>query len=451
MSNDKLAVIKDSLTSVAFEEKFKEVNSFGLNLKREVGFAIQALQGNTYLASADKNSILKSVYNAALTGFTLNPTLSQAYLVPRRVGGNLVCCLDPSYQGLISKMIDMNQAKDIYSHVVFEGDEFIINFATNEIVKHVPYYLCKQPKGEPVGVYAIAVLPDGSRKPAFLPMERIYSIRDRSESYKSFKAGKAKSTIWEGPDKEEMWKKTAVKFLWKYMPKNNREAEIIATIVENDNEANGIDFHKNDVDKSNEKGKDFVQEANDRLKEVQKKKEEKASKLSPDYAAFEEVPDAQRIPSSEASPFVGGVEPKTSLEEIHGKTSVYIEPPVSEEQPEPPKKKRASKKVTEIVNQAPEEAKPVAEEVESEEEVLEDAPESLEGLFAILDEVGDPEEGKARRMKELKAIFYGLTNHGFDGAKIKALMEAQGLEYKDKEKLCSLAPISEIKKLISTI
>jgi len=223
MSN-KLAVIKRQIQAPAVLEKFNEVNELGLDFKREVGFALQHLGKNTYLQGADQNSILTAVYNVALTGLSLSPVLAQAYLVPRKVKGVLLCSLDISYQGLISKLIDTGQATDVYAHVVYDGDEFEYDMSRNKVVKHQPYWLVGNERGEEIAA----------------------SVADASESVKSDKKNGTKYSPWNGAFREEMIKKTMVKQLWKYMPKNQK-AEAVANVLNVDNETNNIDFTASEI------------------------------------------------------------------------------------------------------------------------------------------------------------------------------------------------------------
>lgn len=242
MAANQLEIIKTNVLTKDLLQKLAVNNNFKMDLGREMGFAFQIFQANEYLQKATPESIIKAVTNVVLTGLTLNPVLQQACLVPRNKKGIVECCLEPMYQGLITIMCDNGQAVDVYAHVVYAKDRLEIGLGTEKKLEHVPYYyfgVSEKDRGNEIGAYAVAVLPNGSKKFEFVPIERINQIMQTSESYKSEKEGKVKSSIWTGPHRAEMLRKTAIKALFKYMPKSNY-SERVAKTIEIDNDAHGF-------------------------------------------------------------------------------------------------------------------------------------------------------------------------------------------------------------------
>jgi len=197
---------------------------------KECSFALQHLTKNPYLQKATPNSLLTSVLNIAQVGLTLNPVQKLAYLVPRYINGNVECCLEPSYQGLVKLLTDSGSANNVYAHLVYSEDNFEQILGTENEIIHKPK-LGK--RGEVVGVYAVAVLANGSKQVEVMDISEINEIRDSSESYKAFKAGKAKSAIWETWF-DEMARKTVIKRLVKYLPKSNYDKIAKAIDLTND-------------------------------------------------------------------------------------------------------------------------------------------------------------------------------------------------------------------------
>ncbi len=203
---------------------------------REVSFAIQILVNNPHLQKADSKTILKSVLNVAQTGLTLNPVMKYAYLIPRFHHGQLECCLDPSYMGMVKLLTDTGGVKSINAQIIYEGDDVEVDLASEQkIVKHVPYFLAGNEKGEIKGVYSLASLKDGSYHCEILSIKDVYEIRERSESWKAYQKDNNKKCPWVTYE-TEMIRKTAIKRHFKYLPKSD---ERLATAINLDNQANG--------------------------------------------------------------------------------------------------------------------------------------------------------------------------------------------------------------------
>lgn len=199
---------------------------------KECSFAIQHLQKNPYLAKSTPNSLLQSVLNIVQVGLTLNPVQKLAYLVPRWNNSisSVECCLEPSYQGLVKLLTDSGSITNCYAHLIYENDVFEQILGTENVIIHKPKL---GERGNAIGVYAVAVLNNGSKQCEVMDISEINEIRDSSESYKSFKAGKSKSCIWNDWF-DEMARKTVIKRLVKYLPKTKYENIAKAIELTND-------------------------------------------------------------------------------------------------------------------------------------------------------------------------------------------------------------------------
>lgn len=187
--------------------------------KREVGFAIQIIKGNTALQKCDANSVLEAIYNISQTGLTLNPVLNYAYLIPRK--GK--CCLDPGYQGLIKLATDTDNITSINVQLVYQGDEVEIDLATDQkILKHIPYQLTGKEQGPILYGYSVATLQDGTKHVEIMSLKQIYEIRDYSESYKYEKDKPYKNSPW-FKNEPEMCRKTIIRRHFKYLPKSDNK------------------------------------------------------------------------------------------------------------------------------------------------------------------------------------------------------------------------------------
>ena len=208
---------------------------------REIIFAKQAFDNSDVLQRCTVESIRNALVNIALTGASLNPVLQQAFLIPRR--GK--CCLDFSYRGLIKIATDSGGVLDIDATVVYENDlRFHYEMGLKPILKHVP---ALSDQGKPTHVYAIAILASGIKKFIVLNKEEIEKVKKNSLAF-----SKGADTPWKGDFEPEMWRKTAVKKLYKLLPQSERMSTAVSIL----NEHEGIDFN------SQEKAKEVMERFN---------------------------------------------------------------------------------------------------------------------------------------------------------------------------------------------
>jgi recombination protein RecT len=210
-NNQQIAVRERESKQLVFtaQKQFEVSNEYKMNFNREAGFAIQILTNNPYLMKCDANSVKDAIVNVALTGITLNPALKYAYLVPRKVKGDLKCILDISYIGMIKILTDAGAVKNVDAGVIYANDKYDFRRGSDPYFKHQP---ALSNRGDKVGAYAIAFLRDGGFQFEILGREEIEKIRATSESYKNEEG--RKYSPWETWE-DEMWKKSALKRLFK--------------------------------------------------------------------------------------------------------------------------------------------------------------------------------------------------------------------------------------------
>ena len=102
---------------------------------------------------------------------------------------------------------------------MYKGDIFEVQYGTETKLLHTPKFHTSQ-HDDITHVYAVAVLLDGSTMFEVMDRAAIDAIRDRSDGWKAFKAGKTSSAIWL-TDYGEMSRKTVVKRIAKYLPKSD--------------------------------------------------------------------------------------------------------------------------------------------------------------------------------------------------------------------------------------
>lgn len=207
-----------ALTTVTNEiygvrEHFERVTvDRSINFDREAGFAVQILQGNSYLlgiAEKDRSSMIAAVTNVSAIGISLNPAKKQAYLVPR--GGKV--CLDISYMGLLDLAIASGSIQWGQAEVVCEEDTFsLLGFDKAPMHDFAPF---SKTRGAVVGVYVVVKTASGDYLTDTMTIAEVLAIKARSET------GKKDTGPWK-TDFNEMAKKTVIKRAYKTWPKTDR-------------------------------------------------------------------------------------------------------------------------------------------------------------------------------------------------------------------------------------
>jgi recombination protein RecT len=242
-NNSQIAVREKESKQLVFmaQKQFEVSNEYKMNFNREAGFAIQILTNNPYLLKCDPDSVKHAIVNVALTGISLNPALKYAYLIPRKSKDGIKCILDISYMGMIKILTDAGAVKNVDAGVIYSNDKYDFRRGSDPYFKHQP---ALSQRGEKVGAYAIAFLRDGGFQFEILGKEEIEKIRSTSESYKNEEG--RKFSPWETWE-DEMWKKSALKRLFKLLPKTNFSDQLIAAISHDyDNEVSDLNVTKED-------------------------------------------------------------------------------------------------------------------------------------------------------------------------------------------------------------
>lgn len=251
MSN--LALYEKSESQImAQAKKFTELakSHKAVNFEQEAHFAIQTLKANEFLAgTAAKNpdSLINAVHNIASVGLSLNPALKHAYLVPR--DGKV--CLDFGFKGLVHLAVSSGSVSFVQAELVYEKDKFILKGRGEEpIHERNPF---AKDRGAIVGAYCVAKLASGEFLVETMSLDEILVIRDKTQAYKAFKSGKAKSAIWD-TDFAEMAKKTIIRRASKSWPMSNNGRVEKATLIQDEGEMSIVDVTPIEETKQIEQG-----------------------------------------------------------------------------------------------------------------------------------------------------------------------------------------------------
>jgi recombination protein RecT len=174
-----------------------------LNADRLIRVAMTSIQRTPKLLECDPKSLIGAIIQSAQLGLEPDGVLGHAYLIPY---GNTVQFI-PGYKGLIDLARRSGQVVSIGSHVVYSNEKFTLKFGFSETLEHEP--LPPSQRGEKKGVYAVARLKDGSVHFEWLWAEEVEDVK---KSSKASNFGPWKT------HEDEMWRKTAIRRLAKYLP-----------------------------------------------------------------------------------------------------------------------------------------------------------------------------------------------------------------------------------------
>jgi len=194
---DRIEQIGMSLPGHITKEKFLRTAQTAIAMTRNI-------------EKAKPGSLLQAVSKAAADGLILDGR--EAALV---IDYNGEAQYRPMMRGLLKLAYNSGMVKSISVQIVHDGDEFEYLLGDEERITHKIDFKAK--RGEPYAVYAVATLQDGAIMREVMTVDQVNGIRDRSDAYRAFKAGKIKATPW-STDWSEMARKTVFRRLSKYLP-----------------------------------------------------------------------------------------------------------------------------------------------------------------------------------------------------------------------------------------
>ena len=150
--------------------------------------------------------------------------LGHAYLIPRknRRAGTVECTLIIGYQGMIELARRSGEIASIWATPVFDGDRFVVRYGLAPTIEHEPKLDGRRDRDALTHVYAVARLKN-STDPVFVVLTRkeVDALRNRGAS------GQGISTPWD-TDFPTMAMKTAIRQLWRWLPKSIEIASALA-------------------------------------------------------------------------------------------------------------------------------------------------------------------------------------------------------------------------------
>lgn len=195
---------------------------FGKVLGREMTsehfarIALTSLRKNQALVQkCDSISILTACMEAAQAQLSTDASAGEFYLVPY----GKTCTGIMGYRGMIRIAYRSGAVRKLDARIVYQGDEFdFVETHAGPQWTHRPHWQLGREKGSILFSYAYAVLPNG---------EIIFKAADGDQIARS--RAKGNSGTWNAHE-EAMTIKTAVRQLWKWIPKDKIPSAISAAV-----------------------------------------------------------------------------------------------------------------------------------------------------------------------------------------------------------------------------
>lgn len=210
------------------------------------------------LLNAEASSLLACILEASAIGLEPDPR-GLAYIVPYK--GKLQLII--GYKGYMELAYRSDKVSQIFAETVHKNDKFEFALGLEPKLIHVPNL---DERGELFAVYAVAKMKDGTSNFIVLGKNEIEKSRNASQSANGGKG--SEYSPW-NTYTEEMWKKTAIKKLCKYLPLSVdiQKADVLESQSEK-GEVFDIDFM--DISEKQKLNTDMKQLAHDIETEAQK-------------------------------------------------------------------------------------------------------------------------------------------------------------------------------------
>jgi recombination protein RecT len=172
--------------------------------------AMTTFRLNPAIYECDPYSVVGGMRQAAQLGLSFGP-LGHVYLVPfkQKSGGSWATFI-LGYRGMVELAYRSGSVKRIEANVVREGDEFSFRMGSRAFLDFAPD-LHRDPAAEWECVYALAETKAGGKVFAVLSPEDVERRRKKSRGADS------QFSPWQ-TDAEQMWEKSAVRDLQRFLP-----------------------------------------------------------------------------------------------------------------------------------------------------------------------------------------------------------------------------------------
>lgn len=218
-----------SLAGYLNDRYLVQIKNFFSDEKKALKFlsSVRAdIQKNPKLLECDAESLVNSYLTMAQFGFLPSIISGESYVLPYNIKGSMTAQFQMGYQGFVTLLYQAGMSK-ITSEIVRKNDKF--SYINGEMRHEVDLTLSNKERGEAIGAY-VKVLFRGEESVRYMNAKDILAHGQKfSKSYSLT----GQYSPWNPANDPElnMWRKTVLKQMQKFLPKN----EIINKAIELDN------------------------------------------------------------------------------------------------------------------------------------------------------------------------------------------------------------------------
>ena len=212
------ATVKDLLSDRAVQAQLAKALPKDMDAARMMRIAITATERNPALKDCEPRSVGLSILRAAEFGMAVDGW--EGHLVPFKEKGRLKCQFIPDYKGLARLAYQSQLVLELHAEVICEGDFFEWEKGTDTFLRWKP--AADGERGQMIGAWAGAKIRGGGFPFVVLTKADVMRHRACSTSKDS------PYSPWNRPDTEPaMWRKTALRELFKILPRSTQLAEVM--------------------------------------------------------------------------------------------------------------------------------------------------------------------------------------------------------------------------------
>lgn len=190
-----------------------------LSADKILRIAMTEITRNKELKKCTQESLITAIIQSSQLGLHPDSLTGEAYLIPYKNNkeGTMECQFMIGYKGMIRLAYNSGQVLKIDAQAVCENDFFNVIFGTDERLSFKPAF---RNRGDVICYYAIVHLKNGVSQFVIMSKEDV-------DKHKAFsKTANSNYSPW-FTHYDEMAKKTCIKMVLKYLPRNSEDLNLI--------------------------------------------------------------------------------------------------------------------------------------------------------------------------------------------------------------------------------